>query len=86
MKIVELGDASSPLANYIPGARSEPLVITEHGSPTAVTLPLDNTDLEDIVLSTNAEFVALIERSQLRCRQEGGLCAVAMRRRVIDRA
>jgi len=86
MKTVELGDATSPLADYIPGVRSEPLVITVHGSPTAVILPLDNTDLEDVALSTNPEFIALIERSRLRCRQEGGVSAAEMRRRVIDGA
>jgi hypothetical protein len=85
MKTLELGDATSPLADYIPGVRSEPLVITDHGSPTAVILPLDNTDLETVALSTNPEFIALIERSRLRCRQEGGLSADEMRRRVLER-
>jgi prevent-host-death family protein len=82
MKTVELGDATSPLADYIAGVRSEPLVITEHGSPTAVILPLDNTNLETVALSTNPDFIALIERS--RCRDAGGLSAAEIRRRVVD--
>jgi len=86
MKTIELGEATSPLADYIPGVRWEPLVITEDGSPKAVILPLDNTDLEDVALSTNPEFIALIERSRSRCRLEGGLSADEMRRRVIDGA
>ncbi len=85
MKTVELVEATSPLADYIPGVRSEPLVITDHGTPTAVILPLDNTDLETVALSSNPEFIALIERSRSRTRQEGGVSSDEMRRRVLDR-
>ena len=40
MKTIEIGEATSPLADYIEGVQSEPLVITDHGTPTAVDLPL----------------------------------------------
>jgi len=70
MKTVEIGDATQPLADYISGVQTEPLVITDHGSPTAVILPLACTDLETVALSTNPDFIALIER--LRARPGGG--------------
>jgi antitoxin (DNA-binding transcriptional repressor) of toxin-antitoxin stability system len=84
MKTVEIAEATSPLADYIPGLRTEPLVITEHGTPTAVMLPLNDVDLESIAMSTNPEFIARIERSRARARAEGELSADEMRRRVLD--
>jgi prevent-host-death family protein len=84
MKTVDIAEATSPLADYIPGVRTEPLIITDHGTPTAVVLPLDNADLETIALSTNPAFLALIERSRSRARGEGEISAEEMRRRVLD--
>jgi PHD/YefM family antitoxin component YafN of YafNO toxin-antitoxin module len=86
MKTVEIVDGTSPLADYVPGVRTEPLVITDHGTPTAVMLPLDNVDLESIALSTNPAFMALIERSRALAREQGELSADEMRRRVLDEA
>ena len=84
MKIVDVLKATSPLADYIEAVQSEPLVVTDHGVPTAVLLPLTNTDMETVALSTNPDFIALIERSRARAREEGGLSPEEMRRRVLD--
>jgi prevent-host-death family protein len=84
MKTVEIADATSPLADYVEGVRAEPLVITDHGTPTAVILPLTDVDLESIALGTNPEFIALIERSRSHAREEGELSAAEIRRRVLD--
>ena len=83
MKTVEIAEATSPLADYVPGVRTEPLVITDHGTPTAVMLPLVDVDLESISLATNPAFLALIERSRARARVEGEIPAEEMRRRVL---
>jgi prevent-host-death family protein len=85
MKTIEIGEATNPLADYIPGVQSEPLVITDHGTPTAVILPLSDVDLESVALSTNPAFIALIERSRARARAEGGLSPAELRRRVLER-
>ncbi|HWE40423.1 MAG TPA: type II toxin-antitoxin system prevent-host-death family antitoxin [Isosphaeraceae bacterium] len=82
MKTIEIAEASSPLSDYVRRAQGEPLVVTEAGAPTAVLLPLSNSDLETIALSTNPEFIALIERSRARTRAEGGISATEMRKRV----
>ena len=84
MKTVEIGEATHSLADYVQALQTEPLVITNQGTPTAVILPLTNVDLESIALSTNPEFIALIERSRARAREEGELSAAEMRRRVLD--
>jgi PHD/YefM family antitoxin component YafN of YafNO toxin-antitoxin module len=85
MKTVEIAEATSPLSDYVPGLRIEPLVITDHGTPTAVMLPLDDVDLESIALGTNPAFLALIERSRARrAREEGEISGDEMRRRVLE--
>ena len=84
MKTIEIADATSPLADYVPGVQSEPLVITEHGKPTAVILPLADTDLETVALSTNPAFIALIEQSREHTRAQPGISAAEMRRRVLE--
>ena len=83
MKTIDIGEASGPLADYVRRAQTEPLIVTDHGTPTAVLLPLANVDLETASLSTNPEFLALIERSRARATSEGSLSAAEMRRRVL---
>jgi PHD/YefM family antitoxin component YafN of YafNO toxin-antitoxin module len=83
VKTIDIGEASSPLAEYLEHARTEPLVFTDHGAPTAVILYLVNTDLETVALSTDPEFIALIERSRARTQAEDGLSTAEMRRRVL---
>jgi prevent-host-death family protein len=84
MKTIDIGNASRPLAEYVRQAQAEPLVLTDHGTPTAVLLSLPNADLETASLSTNLAFLALIERSRARQEAEGGLSAAEMRRRVLS--
>jgi len=84
MKIVDILRATNPLADYVEAVQSEPLVVTDHGVPTAVLLPLTDTDLETVALSTNPDFIALIERSRALARAEGGISPDEMRRRVLD--
>jgi len=84
LKIVDIRKATSPLADYIEAVQAEPLVVTDYGVPTAVLLPLTDTDMETVALSTNPDFIALIERSRARAREEGGLAPDELRRRVLD--
>ena len=84
MKTIEVGEATSPLADYIAGVQSEPLVITDHGPPTAVILPLADVDLESLALGTDPRFLALIERSRARAQAEGAVPAAELRRRVLE--
>jgi len=71
MKILGILKATNPLADYVEAVQSEPLVVTDQGVPTAVLLPLTDTDMETVALSTNPVFIALIERSRARAREEG---------------
>jgi prevent-host-death family protein len=84
MKTIEVSEATQPLADYIAAVQSEPLVITEQGTPTAVILPLTDIDLETVALGTNPSFIALIERSRVRAQTEGAVSATEMRRGVLE--
>ena len=81
MKTIEMEDANMSLAEC---ARklSEPFVVTDHGQPVAVLLPLENTDLETASLSSNPRFLELIERSRSRLSREGGIPSAEVRRRL----
>jgi PHD/YefM family antitoxin component YafN of YafNO toxin-antitoxin module len=83
VKTIDLGAASGTLTEYVEQAKTEPVVFTDQGTPTAVILTLANTDLETVSLGTNPEFIALIERSRARASAEGGLSAAETRRRVL---
>ena len=83
MKTVEITEATLPLADYLPGVHTEPLVITDQGTPIAVLLPLADVDRESLALGINPEFIALIERSTACARDQGELSAAEMRRRVL---
>ncbi len=48
---------------------------------------VEGPDWESISLSTNPEFMAIIERSRVRHRTEGGISSDEMRRRLgLDKA
>ena len=82
MKTLELDDANLSLAEYARKAAKEPFVVTDHGKPVAVLLPLENTDLETASLSSNPRFIELIERSRARRDQEGAIPSSEVRRQL----
>jgi hypothetical protein len=54
------------------------------GIALAALVPMDNADYETVSLSTNPEFIALLERSRTRGRKEGGISTEEMRKRFAD--
>ena len=66
MKTIEISTASRPLAAY---AREldDFLVLTSNNKPVAAIVSLKNIDPESLALSTNAEFLELIEQARLEC-------------------
>jgi antitoxin (DNA-binding transcriptional repressor) of toxin-antitoxin stability system len=82
MKTLELSEATRPLAEYTKDVEKEPLVLTVDGDPIAALVAVEKADLETLSLSTNPQFLALIERSRARQRAEGGISSEEMRRRL----
>ena len=81
MKTVEKQDATRTLADYTADIQAGPVVVTDHGRPVAALVPIENADLETVALSTNRQFLDLIERSRSRVRAEGGVSSEEMRKR-----
>jgi hypothetical protein len=57
-----------------------PLEVWE-GQPMAALVPIENADLETASLSTNRQFLNLIERARTRAKTEGAISSEEIRRR-----
>ena len=73
MKVVEKRDATRTLADYTADIKAGAVIVTDQGQPVAALVSLENADLETIGLSTNPEFIRLIDQSRAVVRSEGGL-------------
>ena len=83
VRVVDVEKATDSLAEYAQQVDTGPIVLTRAGRAVAVVLAIKNADLETISLSTNADFMALIERSRARQECEGGISGEEIRRRVL---
>ena len=79
-QVLEIAQATEPLAKYVEQTARGPVVLTRKGRPVAAIVALENTDMESVALANNPEFWAIIERSRARHRQEGGLSSEEVRR------
>ncbi len=82
MKILELSEATAPLADYAKDLDHEPIILLVGGKPVAVLLAVEEADWETVSLSYNPKFLAIIERSRKRLLEEGGISSDEMRRRL----
>jgi PHD/YefM family antitoxin component YafN of YafNO toxin-antitoxin module len=81
MKLLELDQATASLAEYAREAKHDLVLLTEHGHPVAALLSLENMDAESLSLSTNSDFLEIIEQSRARLAAEGGISSDEIRRR-----
>ena len=82
MKTIELKKATAPLIDYVRHMGRGPVILTFRHKPVAALIIIKHADLEDIALSTNAKFIAMIERSRARQKAEGSISSEQMRRRL----
>jgi prevent-host-death family protein len=80
VKLVEKSDATESLSDYADEIGKGPVIVTSKGRPIAALVSIENADLETVSLSTNPQFLELIERSRARARKEGTISASEMRR------
>lgn len=64
MKTIEISKASKSLSEYAKELNNEILVITSDNEPIAAVVSLKNVDMESLSLSTNPEFIEIIEKSR----------------------
>ncbi len=81
MKIVEKVDATATLAEYTADIANGTVIVTSEGRPVAALVPIENADLETVSLSTNREFLDLVERSRARISTDGGIASEEIRKR-----
>ena len=86
MKTLDMTHATGPLADYARDVSKEPMILTRRGKPVAALVAVKNADLETAGLSVNPRFLAIIERSRVRRKAQGGLSSAEMRRRFRTKA
>ena len=64
MKTLEIGMATEPLSTYAQELGDEILVLTSNKDPIVAMVSLRNVDKESLSLSTNPEFMKIIEKSR----------------------
>jgi prevent-host-death family protein len=82
MKTLEIQEATASLADYVRDVGKEPVIVSSKGRPVAALVSIENADWETASLSTNPQFLALIQRSRKRQEREGGISGVKMRKRL----
>lgn len=81
MKVIDQANANASLAEYAAEAGSLPIIITSEGKPVAALVRIENADLETISLSTNPQFLELIQQSRENVKSDGAVSSDEMRRR-----
>jgi antitoxin (DNA-binding transcriptional repressor) of toxin-antitoxin stability system len=83
MKRVDLSAVTGSLSDYAREGLKEPVLITRQGRPVLAVMPLtDLDDRESVVLSTNAKFMEIVERSRAAGRTQGTRSLAEVRARV----
>jgi PHD/YefM family antitoxin component YafN of YafNO toxin-antitoxin module len=85
MKTIELNEASEPLSHYANELGDEVIVLTRDHSPVAALVSLKDVDRESLALSTNAEFLSIIEASRAQCARGETVSLEEMRRAVLPK-
>jgi prevent-host-death family protein len=88
MKRVPVADVEGQLSSYLKECQREgPIVLTENGRAVAVLLaPLDEEDLERLVLSHSPSFQAILDQSRQSIEAGKGLSRDAFWQAVEQRA
>ncbi len=87
MATVTIAKVQAHLQSYIKRAEKEgPIVITRNGKAvTVIIAPLDDDDLESLLLARSPRFQALLERSRKDLRAGKGLSSEQFWRTVNER-
>ena len=78
MKTVDLNKATGSLIELAIEAK-EPLLIIKDNKPLVVIMPVEHEDIESLSLSTNPDFLTMLENSRARAKTEGYVTSAQMR-------
>ncbi len=74
MKIVSIADVKKHLSAYLRDEASGPFIITRHGRPAGVLLPLeDEEEIERLVLAYSPRLQAILNASRETVAETGGV-------------
>jgi len=82
MKNLDLTQATDSLAAYIQQLEEDQLVVMQDGKPVAVLMPVTEDELEDISLSKNPEFLAILDQSRTSLQRKGGVSLEQVKQRL----
>lgn len=84
MKTIEISTASKPLSDYVKELGDEIIVLTSNKKPIASIISLKNVDRESLSLSTNPEFMEIIEIAREEFRLGRKISLEEMKRDVLQ--
>jgi prevent-host-death family protein len=74
MKIASIADVKAQLSSFVRESEAGPVIITKHGRPVAVLLPVtDEAELERLILAYTPRFRELINQAEQRIKETGGV-------------
>lgn len=79
---IDITEANYPLADYIQHIESEPTVVMRDGKPIAVVVSIEDVDMESLSLSSNPQFLAIIERARAAHTPGTGMSSDEVRKRL----
>ena len=84
MKTIELTSATRPLSEYAKEFGDQVIVLTSHRKPVAAIVSLRKVDKETLSLSTNLEFMEIIEKARAEFAAGKKLTLEEMKREVLE--
>lgn len=83
MKTIEISAALKPLSEYADELDDDIVVLTSGNRPIAALVPLKNVDRESWALSTNDDFLELIEQARTEFQEGKTISFEEMKRAVL---
>lgn len=83
MRTIEISAAVKSLSEYAGELDDDIVVLTSGNKPVAALVPLKNVDRESWALSTNDDFLELIEQARTEFREGKSLSLEEMKRAVL---
>lgn len=80
IQTIDITEANHPLSEYIQHVDTEPTVVMKEGKPIAVVVSIEDVDMESVSLSTNPDFLAIIERSRASHKPGTGMSSAEVRK------
>ncbi len=84
MKTIEISTATKPLSEYAEELGDEVIVLTAHQKPVAAIVSLKHVDRESLSLSTNTEFLDIIEQARKEIKAGKRLSFQEMKQEVLQ--